>query len=47
MALLLQRSPLKHECEISLVQQVEGDDLALEIVGSGQVVASIEHVLAP
>ena len=45
--LLVRRSPVKHERDVPLVQQIEGDDLALELAGSGQVVAGSVRVLVP
>ena len=47
MALLVRRSPVKHERDVPFVQQVKGDDLALELGGSGQVIAGIVRVLVP
>ena len=46
-ALLVQRLPVKHECDVPFVQQVEEDDLSPELTSSGQVVAVIVRVLVP
>ena len=43
LALLLQRPPIKNKRGLPIVQQVEGDGLALKPAGSGQVAASIER----
>ena len=42
--LLVRRLPVKYERHVQFVEKVQGDDLALELAGGGQVVAGIVRV---